>query len=86
MKSKTKIRIKGALHTYLNVSVYLGILLAIINLSIYLIDYRAGLVLSCFVLLYFAITLYLYLRNKSVVLNELVSFANNIPRYTETFK
>ena len=75
MKNKTKIRIKGVLRTYLNVSVYLGILLAMINLAIYLIDYRAGLVLSCFVLLYFAITMYLYLRNKSVVLNELVSFA-----------
>ena len=75
MKNKNKIRIKGVLHTYLNVSVYLGILLAMINLSIYLLDYRAGLVLSCFVLIYFAITMYLYLRNKSVVLNELVSFA-----------
>ena len=75
MKNKNKIRIKGVLHTYLNVSVYLGILLAMINLSIYLLDYIAGLVLSCFVLIYFAITMYLYLRNKSVVLNELVSFA-----------
>ena len=75
MKNKTKIRIKGVLRTYLNVSVYFGILLAMVNLSIYLLDYRAGLVLSCFVLVYFAITMYLYLRNKSVVLNELVSFA-----------
>lgn len=74
-KNKTKIRIKGALRTYLHVSVYLGILLAVVNLGIYLIDYRAGLILSCFVLLYFAITMYLFLRNKSVVLNELVSFA-----------
>ena len=75
MKNKTKIRIKGALRTYLLVSVYLGIFLAIINLFIYFLDYRAGLALSCFVLIYFAITMYLYLRNKSVVLNELVSFA-----------
>ena len=75
MKNKTKIRIKGAFRTYLNVPVYLGIVLAIVNLFIYLLDYRAGLILSCFVLLYFAITLYLYLRNKAVILNELVSFA-----------
>lgn len=74
-KNKTKIRIRGALRTYLNCSVYLGILLAMVNIGICLIDYRAGLVLSCFVLIYFAITLSLYLRNKSVVLNELVSFA-----------
>ncbi len=75
MKNKTKIKIKGVLRTYLNISVYLGILLAVINLVIYLLDYRAGLVLSCFVLLYFAITMYMYLRNKSVILTELVSFA-----------
>ena len=73
--NKSKIRIKGALRTYLNVSVYLGIFLAVINLLVYLVDYRAGLIVSCYVLGYFAITLYLYLRNKSVVLNELVSFA-----------
>ena len=73
--NKSKIRIKGALRTYLNVPVYLGIFLAIINLLVYLLDYRAGLILSCYVLAYFAITMYLYLRNKSVVLNELVSFA-----------
>ena len=75
MKNKNKIRIKGALRTYLNVPVYLGIFLAIINLSLYLLDPRAGLIVSCYVLLYFAITMYLYLRNKAVVLNELVSFA-----------
>ena len=75
MKNKTKIRIKGAMRTYLNVSVYLGILLALVNIAIYLLDLRSGLLLSCFVLGYFAITMYLYLRNKSVVLNELVSFA-----------
>ena len=74
-KTKTKIRIKGAMRTYLNVSVYLGILLALVNIAIYLLDIRSGLLLSCFVLGYFAITMYLYLRNKSVVLNELVSFA-----------
>ena len=75
MKNKNKIRIKGALRTYLQCSVYLGILLAVINITIYFLDLRAGLVLSCFVLLYFAITLYLYLKNKSNILNELVSFA-----------
>ena len=73
--NKSKIRIKGALRTSLNVSVYLGIFLAVINLLVYLVDYRAGLIVSCYVLGYFAITMYLYLRNKSVVLNELVSFA-----------
>ena len=75
MKNKTKIRIKGALRTYLQCSVYLGILLALINIGIYLLDLESGLLLSGFVLVYFAITLTLYLKNKSNILNELVSFA-----------
>lgn len=72
---KNKIKLKGMLKTYMQASIYLGILLALINIAIYLLDYRAGLLLSCFVLLYFAIVLYMFLNNKPVILNELVSFA-----------
>ncbi len=72
---KNKVKIRGMLRTYLQSSLYLGILLAGVNLAVYIFDYRAGLLLSCFVLLYFAITLYLFWNSKSVVMTELVSFA-----------
>lgn len=72
---KNKVKIKGMLRIYLHASLYLGILLAALNLALYVFDYRAGLLISCFVLLYFAITLYLFWSSRAVVTTELVSFA-----------
>ncbi|WMC94150.1 DHH family phosphoesterase [Kineothrix sp. MB12-C1] len=72
---KNKVKLKGRLKRYLQTSVYLGILLIFVNLGIYLIDYRAGLVLTCFNLFYFAIVLSLLWYNKPVIMNELISFA-----------
>lgn len=72
---KNSIKLKGRLKKYLQTSVYLGILLLLVNIGIYVIDYRAGLILTCFVILYFAVTLSLQLYNKPVIMNELISFA-----------
>ena len=63
------------LRTYLQTALYLWILLAGVNLAVYLFDYRGGLLLSGFVLLYFGITLYLFWNSKTVIMTELVSFA-----------
>lgn len=75
MKVKSKIRMKGSIKLYLQCSLYLGFLLLALNLGIYLLDILSALVLSGFLLIYFGVILYLYFRNKSVILNELVSFA-----------
>ena len=75
MKSKNKIRIKGTMKLYLQGSIYLGILLTLINLGIYFLNYGAGVLISVFLVVYFSINLYLYFRNKSIILTELVSFA-----------
>lgn len=72
---KNRVKIKGMLRTYLQTALYLGILLAGVNLAVYLFDYRGGLLLSGFVLLYFGITLYLFWNSKTVIMTELVSFA-----------
>lgn len=72
---KKRIKLKGRIKTYLQFCIYLGVLLATVDLAIYLIDYRAGLMLTCFTVFYFAITLTLYFYNKPVIMNELISFA-----------
>ncbi len=72
---KNNIKLKGKLKKYLHTSIYLGVLLLLINFSIYFIDYRAGLILTCFVIFYFAIVLTLLLYNKPIIINELISFA-----------
>lgn len=56
-------------------SLILGIVLAMVNAIIYLIDYRAGLVLTCFVIFYFVIVVALLFYNKPIIMNELISFA-----------
>lgn len=72
---KSKIKLKGRLKKYVQTSLYLGFLLAIVNLVVYLINVPSGLVVTCFLLLYFAVVLSLQFYNKPVIINELVSFA-----------
>ena len=72
---KNSVKLKGRLKTYLQSSLYLGLLLIAVDILIYMIDYRAGLVLSGFVIFYFAIILAMMFYNKPVIMNELISFA-----------
>lgn len=72
---KNSIRLKGRLKSYLQSSLYLGFLLIAVDILIYFIDYRAGLVLSCFIIFYLAIILSMMFYNKPIIMNELVSFA-----------
>ena len=72
---KKHIKIKGRIRTYLNFTIYLGILLCAVDIAVSLVDISAGLIVACFTLFYFAITLSLYFYNKPVILNELISFA-----------
>ena len=72
---KNRIKLKGRIKTYLQFCIYLGILLCAVDVAIFLVDFRAGIMLACFTIFYFTITLTLYFYNKPVIMNELVSFA-----------
>ena len=72
---KKRIILKGRIKTYLQFSIYLGVLLLVINIGMLALDLRAGILLGFFTLFYFAVTLWLYFYNKPVIINELVSFA-----------
>lgn len=72
---KKHIKLKGRIRTYLQFTIYLGILLIAVNIAMFLVDYRAGLVLACFTIFYFAIVLSLMFYNKPLIMNELISFA-----------
>lgn len=72
---KKRIRLKGRIRTYIQFSIYLGVLLCAVDAAICMIDYRAGLLLGFFTLFYFAVTLSMYFYNKPVIMNELISFA-----------
>ncbi len=72
---KKHIKLKGRIKTYLNFTIYLGILLCVVSLAASLADATAGLIVAIFTLFYFAITLSLYYYNKPLIMNELISFA-----------
>ncbi len=72
---KNSVKLKGRMKSYLQSSLYLGFLLIAVDVLIYFIDYRAGLVLTCFIIFYLAIILSLMFYNKPIIVNELISFA-----------
>ena len=72
---KKRIRLKGRIKTYIQFSIYLGILLFFVDAAMFLIDVRSGALLTSYTLVYFAITLSLYFYNKPIIMNELISFA-----------
>ncbi len=72
---KNRIKLKGRIKTFIKFSIYLGILLLLVNAALFLLDYRAAIVLACFTVFYFAVSLSLYFYNKPIIMNELVSFA-----------
>ncbi len=72
---KNSVKLKGRLKSYMQSSFYLGLLLIAIDIFIYFIDYRAGLILTCFIIFYMAIILSMMFYNKPIIMNELISFA-----------
>lgn len=72
---KQKLKLKGKLNNYLQVSLLLGVLLAAVDIWIYTIDVKAGMVLSGFVLFDLLMSLIMINFTKSILMNELISFA-----------
>lgn len=72
---KKRIKLKGRIKTYIKFGIYLGLLLAVAAALIFLLDIRAGFLMTGFTIIYFAVALTLYFYNKPVIMNELISFA-----------
>ena len=72
---KKRIKLEGCIKTYIQFCIYLGILLCVVDVAMFMIDVRAGALLAGYTVLYFAITLSRYFYNKTIIMNELVSFA-----------
>lgn len=72
---KKRIKLKGRIKTYIQFCIYLGVLLGVVDVAVFVMDVRAGAFLAGYIIFYFAITLSLYFYNKPVIMNELISFA-----------
>ena len=72
---KRKVHLKGRLKRYVQWPILMSILLLVMNLCMYPIAVKAGVVMSAFVLVYIAVVMGLYVQNRAQIYGELVSFA-----------
>lgn len=70
-----KLRLNSTLKAYLLWPIYLTVLLLFMNLSIYVIDKKAGYVMSIFVLLYFLLALSVFYVKRNQIYTELIRYA-----------
>ena len=75
MKKKKGMRLKGQLRMYMNWPLIMTVLLAAMNIWRYMIDKKAGLMMSVFILVYLAIAGGLYFYNRSLILADLIQFS-----------
>lgn len=71
-----KVKIKGHIGRLLKWPLFLSILLIILNLIIYVLDLKAGVVMTVGVILYIAIAAVLFGYKRPSVLNDLIAFAS----------
>lgn len=72
---KDKVKLKGKLRAYLGMPLILSIWLVCMNLAVYAINRKAGIVSTGFIVIYIIIALVIYYRKRPVILGELVRYA-----------
>ena len=70
-----KIKIKGQLKFYMQWPFILTILLVIMHILVFIVNAKAGTLVSVFVAAYILIVVFLYFHSRAVIMNELISFA-----------
>ena len=75
MSKRNNMQLKGQLKLYMQWPLIMSVLLAVINVWIYMVDLRAGVMMSIGVLLYILIVCVLYFYNQSTLYADLVQFA-----------
>ena len=69
------IKIKGQLKLYMQWPVIMVLLLLLIDLCIFRISIKGGVIATCFIAVYLAIAVFQYHNSRADILNELISFA-----------
>ncbi len=70
-----KFKVKGKFRQLLNLLLVFGALLGVLDAWIYFYDYRAGIIISVFLLIYFTGVILLWIYSRQYLVEELVSFA-----------
>lgn len=72
---KKDIKFKGQLKLYMQWPMFLIVLLLAMNVAMYALENRAGILMSIFVGIYAIVVVILYYYNKQILINELINFA-----------
>lgn len=72
---KNKMRLKGQLRMYMHWPLIMTVLLLAMNIWMYMIDKKAGMMMSAFIIIYFVIAGVLYFYNRSLILADLIQFS-----------
>ena len=75
MKKKNRMRLKGQLRMYMNWPLIMTVLLVAMDLWLYMIDRKAGFMMTVFILIYLGIAGGLYFYNRSLILADLIQFS-----------
>lgn len=72
---KQQVQLKGKLKLYMQWPAIMSLLLVAMNIWIYQVDVKAGMLMSAFIVVYVVIAIFLYFYNKSYIFSDLVEFA-----------
>ena len=81
---KKKLKLKGQLRSYMQWPIMLTALLSAMNIWIYVLDVKIGMVMTFFIAIYVVTVVILYIYNKPLILNELISFATQYGQVQKT--
>ncbi len=70
-----KMSLKGQMKRFIQWPLYLSLLLILVNIFLYFISFKGGLVMSAGLVVYIAAAIGLYKKHKPLILNDLIAFA-----------
>ena len=79
-----KIKIKGYLKFYMQWPVILSILLIVMDALVFSVSVKAGTLVSIFLAAYILVVVFLYFHSKTMIMNELISFATQYGQVQKT--
>ena len=82
---KKKVHLKGQLKGYTQWLLLLSVLLLAMNACMYSMSIKAGILVSAFLAVYLLIVILLYLRSRTQIYNELISFATQYGQIQKSF-
>ena len=71
-----KVKFKGSMKHFMRWPLYLSLLVVVVNLLVYIISVRAGLLVSAGVAIYIMAAVKLFRYHKPLIVNDMIAFAN----------